>query len=247
MRAHQRLRAWARHRRRARMSHAQVWQRLLPTEVAFWDTWLRTEGLTWPDAYRRRLDPEMPLTDDLVTTALDRLGRDRVSILDVGAGPVTCLGRRHPGMEIELVAVDPLGATYDELLARHGVRPPVRTLACAGEAIVERFGAERFDIAHARNAVDHSADPALIVHRMVDVVRPGGLVLLRHYLREGVTMRYEELHQWNFDVEDDELVVWSPRTRRNLSRELTGRAEVRCRIEGGSDHAPFVVAEIERL
>src|SRR4051794_5126905 len=124
------LRARLRRAYRRALSHERVWRRELPTEVEFWREWLRSGGLDWPWSYRERLDPDTPLAEPLI---LDRLSGDAVRILDVGAGPLTSLGRRHPSSSIEVVAVDPLAARYDELLAEAGVVPPVRTLPCRGE------------------------------------------------------------------------------------------------------------------
>ena len=59
------------------------------------------------------------------------------------------------------------------------------------------------------NSLDHSADPFTIISNMVGLVRPGGIVLLRHKRNEGESARYGGLHQWNFDVVDDSLIVWN--------------------------------------
>jgi SAM-dependent methyltransferase len=231
---------------RRRLSHRAVWRRELPTEVAFWEEWIATKGLQWPWDYERRMNPDDPLREPLIADRLAELGQDVVRVLDVGAGPVTKLGRLHDGIRLEVTATDPLGAEYDRLWASAGVEPPVRTLAVAGEEIVDRFGRDAFDVAYARNALDHSADPAGIIARMVEVVRPGGFVALRHYRREAATMRYEELHQWNFEARGGHLVVWSPRAEHDLTAALDARAEVQAWEEGGSEHAPYVVATLRK-
>ena len=120
-----------------------------------------------------------------------------------GAGPLTALGFRYPGKTLTIVPVDPLADEYDRLLRDAGLDPPIRTIRVAGEALLEHFGSRRFDIAYASNALDHSADPFTIISNMVAVVRPGGIVLLRHKRNEGESARYGGLHQWNFDVVDE--------------------------------------------
>jgi hypothetical protein len=77
-------------------------------ELDFWTRWFESEGLHWPDDYRRRLDPEAPLEEELVADRLDALPGDTVAILDVGAGPLTFLGKRHPRKALELTPIDAL-------------------------------------------------------------------------------------------------------------------------------------------
>ena len=85
-----------------------------------------------------------------------------------------------------------------------------------------------FDIAHAVNSLDHSADPLIIVENMLQVVRVGGVVLLRHHHNEGEHERYEGLHQWNFDCEEGKLILWNNADRADVSAALSphGRTEV---------------------
>jgi SAM-dependent methyltransferase len=187
------------------------WHVRRSSEVDFWAGWLTnapgTEG--WAPDREERLDPQTEIRDPVVREALERNPADEVSILDVGAGPLTWLGFRYPGKKLTIVAVDPLADDYDRLLRDAGLDPPVRTIRVAGEALVEHFGRGRFDIAYATNALDHSADPFIIISNMVAVVRPGGVVVLRHKRNEGESARYWGLHQWNFDVVDNSLLLWN--------------------------------------
>src|SRR5690242_21051489 len=205
------LRARLRRAYRRVLSHERVWRRELPTEVDFWRKWFATKGLDHPWVYEQRLEPDAPLREPLIADRLDAIEGDPVRILDVGAGPLTCLGRHHEGRRLEVTAVDPLAPAYDELLAEAGIEPPVRTIVCRGEEIAERFAPRSFDVAYARNALDHSSDPRAVIEQMLTLAT--GFVALRHYRNEAVVERYEELHQWNFDVRDGRLVLWSPRER----------------------------------
>src|SRR5438876_479261 len=83
-----------------------------------------------------------------------------------------------------------------------------------------RFGSGSFDIAYATNSLDHSADPFTIISNMVAVVRAGGVVLLRHKRNEGESARYGGLHQWNFDVINDDLLVWNDAVEVNVGSAL---------------------------
>jgi SAM-dependent methyltransferase len=220
---------------------AQTWERELDSELSYWKEYIDTGGLQWPDEYAERLDPTAPLREQLIADRLDDMSSGVVSMLDVGAGPMTTLGKTYPGKTLAITAVDPLAAGYDRLLEEAGVTPPVRTLACRGEDLLERFPLESFDVAYARNSLDHGDDPLLIIRNMVSLVRPAGLVVLRHYRTEAETELYSGLHQWNFEIRDGDLLVWSRSARHNLTQLLHGEVDLECWYEGGSDHADWVV------
>jgi SAM-dependent methyltransferase len=160
-----------------------------------------------------------------VREELERSPAEEISILDVGAGPVTSLGYRYPGKKLTIVPVDPLAREYDRLLRDARLDPPIKTIAVAGEALLEHFGSRRFDIAYACNSLDHSADPLKIISNMVAVVRPGGVVLLRHKRNEGEHARYGGLHQWNFDVAGGSLLLWDSAARVDVGSALEGYAQ----------------------
>jgi SAM-dependent methyltransferase len=222
-----------------------LWRSRTKSEVEFWAGWLNGAPGTeqWAADRLLRLDPETEIRDPLVRKELERLGADTISILDVGAGPLTRLGYRYPGKTLEIVAVDPLAGEYDRLLREAGLEPPVRTIAVAGERLLEHFGSRRFDVAYATNALDHSADPLAIISNMVTLVRPGGAVLLRHKRNEGQSARYGGLHQWNFDVVDDRLVVWNDAFRVDVGAALGGRVAATAWISDGEAVARLVVGE----
>jgi hypothetical protein len=110
-----------------------------------------------------------------------------------------------------------------------GIDPPVPPIACRGEDLLERFRPDTFDIAFARNALDHSADPLLVVTNMVHLVKEGRFVVLRHLQRVGGQQFYRGLHQWNFDIQEGQFLISRPRHRTvNLNRELGDAATVSC-------------------
>jgi SAM-dependent methyltransferase len=221
------------------------WRTRTSSEVDFWAGWLVGAPGTeqWASDRESRLDPDTEIRDPVVRAELERNPAEEVSILDVGAGPVTWLGYRYPGKKLTIVPVDPLADEYDRLLREAKLDPPIRTVRVAGEALVEHFGSRRFDIAYATNALDHSADPFTIISNMVAVVRVGGVVLLRHKRNEGDSARYGGLHQWNFDAVDDDLVLWNEVVQVNVASELEGRAVTTAWILEGEVIARLVVSD----
>jgi SAM-dependent methyltransferase len=202
------------------------WHGRKRNEVEFWAGWLSGAPGTeqWAGDRAQRLNPQTEIRDPVVRVELDRSRAEEVSILDVGAGPLTWLGYRYADKKITIVPVDPLAPEYDRLLRNAGLEPPVRTLGIAGEQLLEHFGPRGFDIAYATNALDHSADPLRIISNMVAVVRPGGVVILRHKRNEGASARYSGLHAWNFDAAEDRLVLWNEAGSVDVGAALADRA-----------------------
>ena len=204
----------------------------LEAEKRFWRQILSTRSGAIPPGLMYRLDPQAELTEPLIVDRLSLLPGE-MSILDVGAGPLTDLGKRLPGRTVEIVAVDPLADVYRELLSDAGLVAPVPTLRCAGEELRDRFDEGRFDVVYARNAVDHAVNPLLVIENMLAVAKVGGFVALRHRPREGERRKYTLLHQWNVDLAHSDLVLSNRRTRVNVTERLAGRARVATFSEEG--------------
>jgi SAM-dependent methyltransferase len=203
------------------MSDVDRWAAGLSYEVSFWQRFLETKGAEWPDYFVNLVADEHPVSDPIVLECIRRLASPSVSVLDVGAGPVSLVGTSAGGTTIRLTAVDPLADEYAELLAGAGIVPYVRTETCQGERLLERFQPGAFDLSFARNCVDHSYDPMLVIENMLTVVRPGGFVVLKHLRNEGEREGYSGLHQWNFDLQRGRLLLWDRSSRRDVDSNLT--------------------------
>jgi len=222
-----------------------LWRTRKNTEVEFWAAWLVGAPGTeqWASDREARLAPDTEIRDPVVRAELERNPAQEISILDVGAGPLTWLGYRYPGKTLTIVPVDPLADEYEALLRDAGLDPPIRTIRVAGEALLEHFGSRKFDVAYATNSLDHSADPFRIISNMVAVVRAGGAVILRHKRNEGESARYGGLHQWNFDAVDDSLLLWNDVVELNVGTALEKRARTTAWIEEGEVVARIAVSE----
>lgn len=231
--------------RRRRLDPTKRWRLELRREVGFWGRVIDSGG-DYPQAWNRRFDPQVEVVDRLITDRLDHVASDPIKILDVGAGPASVVGVSYPGKRLEVTATDPLADEYEQMLDAAGLEPPVRTMLCRGEDLLEHFGPNRFDFVYARNSVDHSVDPLTIIRNMVGVAKPGGFVLLRHYQNEGVSQDYEGLHQWNFDLRDDRLVLWNPWVSHDLETTLGDQVEISAEIQPWTDSAPWIAVALRK-
>lgn len=205
------------------------WERGIDDELAFWDAWLATGGQPWPQDFQVRWLPEAELEPRITQALADKVGVT-VRALDVGAGPLTALGKRWAGHTLQITAIDPLADDYDKLLQKHGLTPLVRTQRGFAERLVEQFGQDQFDLVHARNCIDHSYDPCRAIQQMVAVAKPGGLVYMFHGINEAQTQDYYGFHQWNLFCKDNDLYIGNLRQEINMSKLLKPVADVECEI-----------------
>jgi SAM-dependent methyltransferase len=205
----------------------------LDEEIDFWRNWFATKGAEWPEDYKTRLDPQSSLEDN-IRQFIDPLEADTVRILDVGAGPLTLIGKQHPSKKISIVATDALADRYDSLLDEFGVTPIVRTELVDAEALSQRFGESAFDFVLAQNCVDHMANPLAAIEQMLLVAKPGCTVLLSHEENEAEKQAYEGLHQWNLTCEGDDFVIRDAHGRQtNVGDVFEQVAEFDCSVEKG--------------
>ena len=205
------------------------WAAGIPEERHFWAGWIASRGGQWPEDFSWRMNPEAPLWP-FPTEVATALGQPRLRLLDVGAGPVTSLGGVLPGVVLEVTAVDPLAPLYADLLAQHGVVPPIPTRVATMEELALFFPAGHFDLVHCRNALDHAADPLLGIRQMLAVTRVGGVVALDHFPNEGEREGYAGVHQWNLDLRDGRFVLWNRAATLDVAHELDCPCEVAGRI-----------------
>jgi len=211
------------------MTDKAQWTTALDGEVDFWRRVVSEKGWRWPEDFHRRLDPNLPL-EETVAGFLPP-AQEQVHILDVGAGPLTRLGKKCPGRVLRITAVDALAAHYDRILADHAITPLVRTIPGDATKLLDQFGPDRFDLVYCRNAMDHGYDPLAGIQNSLAVLKKGRWLTLFHFTNEGVYQQYEGLHQWNFDVQNDRFVIWNPKHRIDAAEALgKTAADIRCQM-----------------
>ena len=216
-----------------------AWQASIDGEVRFWKNWLATKGAQYPGSYDRALDAGLELQPAIAELIVAPAGAT-VKLLDVGAGPLTFLGRTHPTWKLELTAVDALGSQYSELLDDAGLVPPVRTQTGESERLSEQFAPNSFDLVAARNTLDHSYDPVRAISEMVACAKPGSPIVLVHHSNTAEKEKYHGMHQWNFELVDTTLNVWRPGQRTDVGAALGERASFeRSWMDGTWEHIVF--------
>jgi len=184
-------------------------RRGLRMELLYWDNWFDDPRNASELAYR--LDPDAPVDEvwDRLLSALPTQAR----VLDVGAGPLTAIGKIFRGERIDLVASDVLAPEYNRLLANRDLKPPVRTLYAPSEELVRHLSPRTFHLVYCRNALDHASDPLQSLQEMYRLLEPGGMIYLSHYPNEADHQQNAGLHQWNFNCRDGQFTISGKGTR----------------------------------
>jgi SAM-dependent methyltransferase len=204
-----------------------AWSAGIDHEAQFWHDWAQTKGARWPDEYARRLDPAASV-DALIGEPLRRSGSG-ARLLDVGSGPLTPVGKRYRDAEFTVSACDPLARLYDVILQAAGIEPLVRTEFAVAEDLSAFYAPSSFDVVYCQNALDHSFDPVRGIIEMCRVVRVGGHVILRHSPNEAESECYVGFHQYNFDEQDGEFVIWNKKSRVKVADAMPIAVDITCR------------------
>ncbi|RPA27855.1 methyltransferase domain-containing protein [Shewanella frigidimarina] len=130
-----------------------------------------------------------------------------VKVLDIGAGPVSKVGKIHNGHEVELVPIDPMADKYRKILSALNLQPKYWTRYGEGERLSQQFEENSFDLIHARNSIDHCLNPITVIEEAIKVLKPKCYFYLNHYRNEGKAAKYYGLHQWNFDVVNEDFII----------------------------------------
>jgi SAM-dependent methyltransferase len=211
------------------------WRSGIAYEQDFWTRWFATGGGQWAQEFEARMQRR-----ELLPVVVNRLpASPKARVLDVGAGPATNIGSYVAGRDIEVVAVDPLATIYDHIIATtvsestgqtNTRRPPVPTRFAFAEDLSARFEPSSFDVITCTNALDHAIEPAWGILEMLLVLKPGARIYLGHTQNEAVAENYCGFHQWNFDIEGSDFIIWNASRRLNATQLFASFADVRANM-----------------
>ncbi len=187
------------------------WSAGIAYESDFWANWVSSGGLAWPEEFRQRLDPSMEIDEHFAALLI---GKVDPKILDVGAGPLTIVGKVLHGKPLTVEACDPIADLYAHFIATIDQEPPIKTAFANAEDLSVFYDESSFDIVTCRNALDHSFDPVRGIIEMLRVVKLDGSVVLRHFQNEAEKEAYIGFHQYNFDLDGQgDFVIWNKSER----------------------------------
>lgn len=203
------------------------WKLAQYSEIRFWKKYLQGGGLNWKNKFALKFDPCLPLQEEIYSVL--PANKQDIRILDVGAGPMTYLGKVHDGLRIQIEAVDPLADSYNRILDKNKIVPIVKTKQCPAEELSNYFSEDSFDLVFARNCIDHSYNPHVAINEMIKVLHSDCYLVMAHIPNEGKNENYYGLHQWNFDAIDGDFIISSRNEHVNVTKKLKGVCVITCK------------------
>ena len=189
-------------------------------EIKWW-----REHLSTNDRYLRNKCSGHPFNKKLKDFIKDRpyfKDKKELHIVDFGCGPVSMIGTKDDTYKIKILGIDPLINEYNKILDdKKLVRP--HDVACMECEDAHLIGENTFDIVFTRNAIDHSREPDKIMMSGKHLCKTNGLFQIRVHQNEGKNQNYAGLHQWNFYVDNEDVIIESPTFKKKFTaKEILG-------------------------
>jgi SAM-dependent methyltransferase len=189
------------------------WEDGVKEEIRFWENYLKDNPNDW------RLNPNLFLQHEIVNLlhVSPILNHDSVSILDVGAGPLTTLGKVCFDFHFKITPVDVLAEDYDNILSRLKIVPLIRTIKGRVEDLDIIFGLNTFELVYMQNALDHCEDPIAGLKAMINVIKEECYIFLQHFINVAENEDYSGLHKWNLCAENNQFIIWNNTSKYNIN------------------------------
>lgn len=199
--------------------NADRWKSATQEELVFWRNTIENPDSKHYHNFKKRCEPNKPLNDFVEKYCSTRTNN---IILDVGSGPISIVGTTHKLIDFEVIAIDPLANEYHKILLDNKVYQATTPISLAGEDISQMFQNNYFDIAYARNSIDHSLNPVKIVSNMINVVKPDGFIVMTHIHKQAPPC-CNGLHNWSFTKKLDDFIIKTLECEINVSELFADR------------------------
>lgn len=176
---------------------------------------------------------------------MTHLDKTDLQILEIGAGPLSLIGKKWEGKNIYITPTDYLANEYNEILRKAKITPIVSTIFADAENLLKQFKKKPFDYVSCNNCLDHMDNPLKAIQEMLSVVDNGCYISIQHRKNEGEQENYEGLHQWNITEEKGNMLIWSPiKHTINVQKLLGSSAILTCQTVKGFIHASIQKSNI---
>lgn len=225
------------------------WSIGIKHEVDFWSGWVKGKGLVWESDWLQRLSPDtlVEANDKFLAEVLDLLETQTPKILDVGAGPISTVGKyTKSGKKVTLKACDPLGPAYTKMLNSAGVVPLTPTEFGIAESLANFYPEEKFDVVYSINALDHGINPVRAIENMLHLAADEGFVVLGHYRNEAIFEKGSGFHKWNFDTEHSDLIIHNDENRINVNQYFGNLVLVETIVEKSPNGRDWIQCKLKK-
>lgn len=146
-------------------------------------------------------------------------------VIDLGCGLSYMAGSMMDGKRLNIHFIDPLANFYNDIIKKSKLDLPKIEFGMM-EYISSFYGENKVALIIIQNALDHSEDPIKGIVESIISLEIGGILYLKHYPNEAEKEAYRGFHQYNIDIEDNQLVIWNRNMKYNLNKLLEGFTEI---------------------
>jgi len=184
------------------------WKISRASEAKFWDGVIEQGGQSWTRFDRHQVLPEVFRTYFGLPLNPSSVNARRIFFLVVGSGPSSHIGYKGwSDVMLNLFLTDPLASLYEELFNKHHVFPPALIHDVTGEELTATFSTAAFDMVYSVNAIDHTADPIIVLQQMQPVLKPCSVAVVEMWENEAYMAGGTGIHQWNFFYKDGTIFL----------------------------------------
>lgn len=189
----------------------------LAFESLHWKRYYHQCSLTDPN---EKILSRMTQTKESILFALNKLNvevQGDIQCLDIGCGPTSQFytNQLKETNKVQIISVDPLAETYKEIHRRYKTGYDIECITGYGEKLDELFPKEQFHLVYSQNAIDHSQNPIEFFDNCYNVIKSGGYLILHGFVKEGTAAKWLGLHNWDIEVEGDDLLLTDKQKKYN--------------------------------
>ncbi len=210
--------------------YLKEWLNSIDSEVAFWKRVIAGDN-NHKESYWKRLHNESFSGFDESVKSIEKLLSDGDIVVDFGCGVLTSYGESFQNGKLNIIAMDPLAAFYNELNRKYLEDKNFDFKKC-------RFGLFEFVDSFLpdnyvkciliNNALDHCVEPYRSIVKCLKVLKVGGILRLVHRRAEGFFEGWTGLHKWNIDYNNKgDFVLWNRENEINVSEKLKEVADIK--------------------
>lgn len=192
------------------------WVNGIPYEIAFWkgiySNKKRIESLFRWSKYNK----EIELVNFDVKKFLSQ--KENPTIVDAGCGMSFCNGDKLDGKQLDVCYIDPLAPFFNKIIEKKKLALPIITFGFI--EYLSTFISNKVSLIIVQNALDHSRNPLKGILECIESLEIGGVLYLRHFRNEAETENYRGFHQYNFSIENDDMIIWDNETKTNINAFL---------------------------
>ncbi|MFA0823685.1 MAG: class I SAM-dependent methyltransferase [Methanomethylovorans sp.] len=197
----------------------------LSSESLYWRRFFRKKAIESSDlnilTYRKEPKPSLMTAMKVLKNEFN----ETIICLDIGCGPISEFYTKDfaENDEIKIITIDPLADVYQELHKKYSTGYNLTCIKGYGEKLKEMFPNNMLHCVYIQNALDHSQDPVEFLQNTYHILKPGGVLILDGFIKEGTAAHWLGLHNWDIETEKDDLLLTNRSKsiyRKNMTQPL---------------------------